>query len=59
MTRGEEKYLSCLELNHRDLEKLFREDEAQWAENLEIAKRKAESIKEKIEALIEKQRQDL
>ena len=59
LTRREAHYLGCLELNHRELENLFREDQAQWAENVEIAKRNSEQINQKLVAFIEKQRQDL
>ena len=37
------------------MELLLRRDEAQWAENIELARGKAEGIKEEIRALFEEQ----
>ena len=48
LTRKEANYLGCLELKHRELEFLFRQDVASWAENVEVAKRKADEVKERI-----------
>jgi len=59
LTRGEANYLGCLELKHQELETLFRQDEASWAENVEIAKRKADEVKDKIQAILERQRLEL
>ena len=39
LTQSEQEYLSCLELGHRKLEDLFRQDDAYWAENLDKAKK--------------------
>ena len=32
LTGKQEDYLKCLEIKHRDLELLFRQDEAKWTE---------------------------
>ena len=45
LTRDEAKYLMCLELKHVELEQLFKQDEAHWAENLLMVRRQAEEIK--------------
>ena len=56
MTRKEPQYMACLELKHRELEDLFRQDEHHLAENIELSKRRAAEIKTEIEALMERQR---
>jgi len=38
LTRGEQAYVKCLELQKEQLEVLFSEDEAHWRENLDKAK---------------------
>lgn len=59
LSRREVQYMACLELKHRELEDLFQQDEHQLAENIENSKRQADEVKAEIEALMEKQRQDL
>ena len=38
LTREERAYMNCLELQERELEELFEEDEAYWTENFDNAK---------------------
>ena len=38
LTRDANLYLGCLTIQHENLEKLYREDEAHWTENLEMVK---------------------
>ena len=59
MMQEEAEYMACLEVKHRKLEELFRKDEHQLAENIELSKRQADEIKAEIEALMERQRQEL
>ena len=39
LTRGEQKYLDCLEIKKVELEELLRSDEAHWAEFQEMSRR--------------------
>ena len=41
LTGDKNDYLQCLEMNYRDLEQLFRKDEAKWVQNLDDKKRDA------------------
>ena len=41
LTSDQNDYLQCLEMNHRDLEQLFRKDEAKWVQNLDDKKKDA------------------
>ena len=41
LVKPSDDYLKCLELQHRDLEVLLRQDDAYWAENFDNAKEKA------------------
>ena len=59
LTRREKKYLKCLELDYQGLDDLMRQDEAHWAENLEIVKRDSLRIKDEIEAMLKRQAQEL
>ena len=54
LTQKEAEYMACLEMKHRDLEMLFRQDEAQWTDNLEVTNREAHNIKERIKELLAK-----
>ena len=56
LTKKEADYLECFELKNRQLGELFEQDEAHWAENLEMIQRQANDIKDQIKALLEKQR---
>ena len=47
LTRPEEDYLQCLELKKDQLDELLRQDEAYWAENLDLMKKEAEKLQEK------------
>ena len=51
--------MTCFELKHRELEDIFRQDEHQLAENIEVSKREADEIKKEIREFLEKQRQGL
>ena len=53
LTNDQNDYRQCLEMNHRDLEQLFRKDEAKWAHNLDDKKKDASQIQAKIKELIE------
>ena len=55
LTRGEEKYLSCLQIEYQRLENLYREDEAQWAENLETVKAQSERLKDELQEALRRQ----
>ena len=54
LTRNEQDYLRCLELGHRELETLFREDDAYWAENLSNAKKQSKELQTEMQAFFEK-----
>ena len=58
LTRSETEYMACLVIKHNELDMLFREDESQWIENLEITKKEAQSIREKIKAFFERENQE-
>ena len=58
LMKGEAEYLKCLEINSKRLEELMRQDEAHWAENLDMIKRQAGEIQDQIKALLEKQKQE-
>ena len=53
------EYLACLSLKRAELRTLFSKDEAQWAENIEAARRQAESIKQQIRELLDRQSKEL
>ena len=42
------KYLKCLDLDYRGLVNLIKQDEAHWAENLEVVKRDSLKIQDEI-----------
>lgn len=46
-------------MNYRDLEALLRKDEIKWAENLQTRQQEAETIQEKMRAMIERQKSEL
>jgi len=48
LTRGEQAYVKCLELQKEQLEVLFSEDEAHWRENLEEANKGRSRIAKQI-----------
>ena len=48
-------YLRCLELQHFELEVLFREDEAYWVVNLDKAKIEMKEFEVGMKAILEKQ----
>ena len=50
--------MACLEIKHRELEMLFRLDEAQLVSNLEASKKKANNIRKEIESLLAEQNQN-
>ena len=50
-----EDYQKTLGINFQDLEMLLMRDEAKWGENLQTKQREAQTIQEKIRAMIEKQ----
>ena len=39
LTKSEQEYIACLEMQHVRFESLMRQDEAHWAENLEMVKK--------------------
>ena len=41
LTGKQEDYLQCLEMDYRKLEQLLRQDEAKWADNLDVKKKEA------------------
>ena len=59
LTREETLYLECIEIKHVQLENLMRQDEAHWAENLEIIKRQAQEIQDEIKTFLAQQQEQL
>ena len=49
LTRRVEDYLSCLTIKHGELDNLLMQDEAHWAEKVELTNKEAEEIKQKIQ----------
>ena len=41
LTGKQEDYLQCLEMDYRKFEQLLRQNEANWADNLDVKKREA------------------
>ena len=52
LKRKEEDYLKCLEIDHKQLEKLLKQDETMLVESLETAGKKAIRINENIQKLL-------
>jgi len=59
LTRGEQAYTNCLELQKEQLEVLLQEDEAHWRENLDKAKASRDLIQSQIQEMIESNQKKL
>jgi hypothetical protein len=53
LTGNQEEYLKCLQMNYRDLELLFKLDEAKWELNVQTKRSEANQFKEKLQAFLE------
>ena len=51
LTRTQKEYLDCLDVRQSDLESLLLQDEANWAEKFEQAKKEADELETKIEMM--------
>ena len=46
LTKDEQEYMACMEMQHVRLESLMRQDETHWVENFELIKQQAAGIKD-------------
>ena len=52
LTKSEMSYVGCLEIRHRELENLLRQDLAFWKQNQKKAKSEANGLNSKMEAFM-------
>ena len=54
LTKKKEQYLNCFMIDYQKLERFYREDKAEWDDNLKTIKKEANKNRDQIEDLINK-----
>lgn len=59
LTHYEGDYFNCLEINQKELDKLFARDQKFWEENLSDSKQTLDTYRDSLKALLERQTKEI
>lgn len=52
---GQDNYLKCLKMQHKELENILKRDDAHWVQNLKTVKGQKKKFSDEMSAFLEKQ----
>ena len=59
LVQGKQKYLSCLQMQQKELEILLRQDNAHWEQNLKAVKNQKKEVSDEIRATMVRQQTEM